>query len=240
MSNKCRYVYLIGKKKGQKCLRSCRGTMCKEHNSKRKVYEKKYVTDVRTTKTINSADTREDKVNQCKDLAFLQKLLIKSQLELFKVEDVAQGLLREIRGIRLFLGEITVEDMFLPFKKALVKKGKYSNDDIINNTIPDSELPGVWKLFKEFEVPKKKLIVSVDDEELGKKIVEEDDDDEIEKQYKKKAKKRLRYLLDIERSDVLDEINKSKQFITVIEDRIDTLEVLEKASKKQNVKELED
>lgn len=64
-SKKCGYVFLKGKREGEKCGKSCRGDFCGDHNPKKKEYSKKYYHKKNTKRGTMTHKQRIRKLKKC-------------------------------------------------------------------------------------------------------------------------------------------------------------------------------
>lgn len=106
-SNKCKYTFKRGSKEGKTCNKPCRGEFCKDHNSHKLEYNKKYYSKKNDKK---SRETFKDKIKRLKTISINKlQLLSYYQLRYRGIEEKIRFLLKEIRGLGLIVDPETWE-----------------------------------------------------------------------------------------------------------------------------------
>ena len=123
---KCKYVFIQGPKKGTVCKRNCRNDYCKEHNKKKKEYQKKYY-DTNVKKSVDLVlYEKEAKIKSINNVDRVKKILTRLQLSVADLRSNISGrraLISKVRGIDISTEKLTEEDLDKKLDE-LYKNGK--------------------------------------------------------------------------------------------------------------------
>jgi len=136
MTSTCTYVFQQGSKKGETCDATCRGDFCFKHKPKVFEYKKKYYREQRLTKGEAECDEIRKSIEKG-DIPDHNKYGLK-RLEIICEMKI---LLKQIYGILLVLGDITLEELekkldklmnesfYRKMNKAINKYGELTNNE---------------------------------------------------------------------------------------------------------------
>ncbi len=130
-AKRCTYEFTKGAKKGTTCDDSCRGEFCFKHKPKTLERKNEYYKERncneydslvdRIKEELNKKNMSEDELKEMYD-----KYLIKQS----KNYNTIASVLRTIRGIKLYLGDVSEEQLINEYKKTEDYKERYLNDII--------------------------------------------------------------------------------------------------------------
>jgi hypothetical protein len=100
-SKSCQYVFKQGKREGDKCGKPCRGDYCKDHNSHKTAYNKKYY---EKKNEVKAKSTFKEVLRKFKRMSITKlKSMAHYDRNLKNANDDARVLIRRVLGIRYFL-----------------------------------------------------------------------------------------------------------------------------------------
>jgi regulator of PEP synthase PpsR (kinase-PPPase family) len=128
-TKKCKYIFVRGKKEGEKCNAICKSDFCKNHNQHRKEYAKKYYSKNNNKIT---KDNFKEKIRKLKKMVPTKLKSMKYYIYICKsIENACTDLLQKIIGVGL-----------------ICKPDKF--EKIVNERIKKYEATG-RKIYKEFQ-----------------------------------------------------------------------------------------
>lgn len=152
--NKCKHVFEQGSRKGKKCNARCVADYCKQHNTTQKEYQKKYYEENVKKPEDYVLNKKLKKIEAVTDIRNITIHTIDSQNEkLCDYIEKTWDILREGRGIRIFLGELTETDLLKPDVQQLFNDGEITKEELDQTTDAYQMGPDMYKTNDEKNWP---------------------------------------------------------------------------------------